>query len=167
MADLNNAIGNTITVSTNEWKYVANVETDLDPALPLVPCNISAINQVILNLIVNAAHAIADQQIVSGEAGKGTITLKTRNLGDFAEIRITDTGPGIPENIRPRIFDPFFTSKSVGKGTGQGLAIARTIITETHHGSIDFETEIGRGTTFIVRLPMQNNNALENYPPAE
>ena len=153
-ADLNDAIRNTIAVSTNEWKYVANVETDLDPALPLVPCNISGINQVVLNLIVNAAHSIADQQIVSGVTDMGTITLMTRNLGAFAEIRITDTGSGIPENIRSRIFDPFFTTKSVGKGSGQGLAIARTIITETHHGTIDFETAVGGGTTFIIRLPI-------------
>ncbi|MDP3481388.1 MAG: PAS domain S-box protein, partial [Desulfoprunum sp.] len=158
LADLNDAIRNTITVSTNEWKYVANIETDLDPALPLIPCNISAINQVVLVLIVNAAHAIADQQIDSDAAGKGTITLKTTNLGDFAEIRITDTGSGIPENIRTRIFDPFFTTKSVGKGSGQGLAIARTIITESHHGTIDFETGVGCGTTFIIHLPLQNKD---------
>jgi PAS domain S-box-containing protein len=153
LADLNDAIRNTIAVSTNEWKYVANVVTDLDPALPLVPCNISDINQVILNLIINAAHAITDRQIVGSAAGKGTITLKTRKIGEFAEILITDTGSGIPVNIRTRIFDPFFTTKSIEKGKGQGLAIARTIITETHHGTIDFETGVGCGTTFIIRLP--------------
>ena len=155
-ADLNDAIRNTITVSTNEWKYVAEIATDLDPTLPPVPCNISAINQVVLNLLVNAAHAIADHKESSGAAGKGTITVQTRNMGEFAEIRITDTGGGIPEDIRSRIFDPFFTTKVVGKGSGQGLAIARTIITESHHGSIDFESEIGHGTTFIIRLPLQS-----------
>ncbi len=153
LADLNDAIRNTITVSTNEWKYVAYIETDLDPGLSSVPCNISDINQVILNLIVNAAHAIADQQIVSNSATKGAITLKTRGIGNFAEIRVTDTGSGIPEGIRGRIFDPFFTTRSVGKGIGQGLAIARTIITKNHHGTIDFETGVGCGTTFIIRLP--------------
>ncbi len=153
LADLNDAIRNTITVSTNEWKYVANVETELDPALPLIPCNISDINQVILNLIVNAAHAIADRQVDQGITIMGTITLKTANLGDFVEIRITDTGSGIPEKIRTRIFDPFFTTRSVGKGTGQGLAIARTVITENHQGTIDFQTGAGTGTTFIIRLP--------------
>ncbi|MDP3479281.1 MAG: ATP-binding protein, partial [Desulfoprunum sp.] len=155
-ADLNDAIRNTITVSTNEWKYVADIATDLDPALPPVPCNISAINQVVLNLLVNAAHAISDHKESSGTADKGTITVQTRNIGEFAEIRITDTGGGIPEDIRSRIFDPFFTTKVVGKGSGQGLAIARTIITESHHGSIDFESEIGCGTTFIIRLPLQS-----------
>ncbi len=132
---------------------MAYIETDLDPGLSSVPCNISDINQVILNLIVNAAHAIADQQIVSNSATKGAITLKTRGIGNFAEIRVTDTGSGIPEGIRGRIFDPFFTTRSVGKGIGQGLAIARTIITKNHHGTIDFETGVGCGTTFIIRLP--------------
>ena len=154
LADLNDAIRTTITISTNEWKYVAEVDTDLDPALPPVPCDVSAINQVVLNLIVNAAQAIADK-IGSGTSGKGTITLQTRNCNNYAEIRVSDTGIGIPENIRSRIFDPFFTTKEIGKGTGQGLAIARTIITETHHGSIDFESEAGLGTTFIIRLPLQ------------
>jgi two-component system, NtrC family, sensor kinase len=133
---------------------VAEAETDLDPALPMVPCNISGINQVVLNLIVNAAHAIAQKTDGSGTAGKGIITVQTRNRGDYVEIRVGDTGGGIPENIRGRIFDPFFTTKAIGKGTGQGLAIARTIITEAHHGSIDFETETGSGTTFIIRLPL-------------
>ena len=156
-ADLNEAIESTITVSTNEWRYVADLEADLDPSLPPVPCNVSAINQVVLIMIVNAAHAIAGIT-KDGDAGKGRIGIRTRNLGDFVEIRISDTGGGIPENIRSRIFDPFFTTKEVGKGSGQGLAIARTIVTETHHGSIDFETELGLGTTFIVRLPLGEDN---------
>ncbi len=151
--DLNEAIRNTITVSTNEWKYVADVTIDLDPALPLVPCNISDINQVILSLIVNAARAIESRQIETGVKEKGTITVKTAHFGNFAEIRVIDTGCGIPDSIRNRIFDPFFTTRSVGKGTGLGLAIARTIITNNHHGTIDFETEIGTGTTFVIRLP--------------
>ncbi len=151
--DLNEAILSTITVSTNEWKYVADVETDFDPDLPKVPCVASAINQVILNLIVNAAHTIADLT-ENGAQRKGKITITTRTLGDFVEIRVSDTGKGIPEEFRNRIFDPFFTTKDVGKGTGQGLAIARTIITETHHGSIEFETDLGRGTTFIIKLPL-------------
>jgi len=152
-ADLNDAIRNTITVSTNEWKYVADVATDLDPDLPLVACNISDINQVILSLIVNAGRAIEDRQVEIGVQEKGTITLTTTNLNDFVEIRVTDTGCGIPDSIRTRIFDPFFTTRSVGKGTGLGLAIARTIITNNHNGTIDFETEVGSGTTFVIRMP--------------
>jgi signal transduction histidine kinase len=109
-------------------------------------------NQVILNLIVNAAHAIAD---VVGKEGakKGTIRVQTRNCPDWVEIRVRDTGSGIPEKVRARIFDPFFTTKEIGKGTGQGLAIARSVVVDKHDGSIDFETEEGKGTTFIIRLP--------------
>jgi PAS domain S-box-containing protein len=153
-ADLNEAIRSTVTVSTNEWKYVADLETDLDPQLPPVLCVVSAINQVVLNLIVNAAHAIAEATN-NGGSGKGTIRVQTRKIADQVEIRVVDSGKGIPEAIRNRIFDPFFTTKDVGKGTGQGLAIARTIICETHHGTLEFESEIDRGTTFIARLPLQ------------
>ena len=164
-ADLNEAIRSTIIVSTNEWKYVADIETDLDPTLPLVPCNISAINQVVLNLIVNAAHAI-EESSEGGGRGKGRIHIASKGLGDFAEIRVRDSGSGIPENIRNRIFDPFFTTKEVGKGTGQGLAIARTIICETHRGSITFDTETGRGTTFIILLPLAETGASLSPPTA-
>jgi signal transduction histidine kinase len=150
--DLNHAIQSTITVARNEWKYVADVVTDFDPSLPMVSCLAGEFNQVILNLIVNAAHTIAD--VVKGGAfEKGTITVQTRNSGEWVEIRIQDNGAGIPEKVRPRIFDPFFTTKEIGKGTGQGLAIARSVIVDKHQGTIQFETELGKGTTFIIRLP--------------
>ncbi|MBW2127660.1 MAG: hypothetical protein JRH08_18935 [Deltaproteobacteria bacterium] len=152
--DLNHAIENTITVAKNEWKYVAEMETDFDPALPPVPCLPGELNQVILNMIINAAHAIADV-MGDGSKGKGTIRITTRRDGNWAEIRISDTGTGIPEAIRDRIFDPFFTTKEVGKGTGQGLAIARSMIVDKHGGTIDFETQEGKGTTFIIRLPLE------------
>jgi PAS domain S-box-containing protein len=150
--DLNHAIQSTITVARNEWKYVADLETVFDPSLPLISCHPSEFNQVILNMIVNASHAIAD---VVGKNGsqKGKIKVQTRNCQDHLEIRISDTGSGIPEKVRPRIFDPFFTTKEVGKGTGQGLAIARSVVVDKHNGSIDFETEEGKGTAFIIRLP--------------
>ncbi len=151
--DLNKAIESTITVARNEYKYVAEMVTDLDPSLPLVPCRPDEINQVILNIIINAAHAIAD--VVGREpAEKGTISIKTRGHGDSAEIAISDTGGGIPEKIRTRIFDPFFTTKEVGKGTGQGLAISHAVIVEKHGGTIDFETVMGQGTTFFIKLPL-------------
>ena len=151
--DLNAALENTLTVARNEWKYVAEVVTDLDPNLPLVPCLPGDINQVVLNVLINAAHAIADA--LGDQAGaKGKITIHTRCAGAWAEIRIGDTGTGIPESIRTRVFDPFFTTKDVGKGTGQGLAIARAVVVKKHHGTIAFETEVGRGTTFIIRLPL-------------
>lgn len=151
--DLNHAIENTITVARNEWKYIADLETEFDKSLPQVSCLPGEFNQVILNLIVNAAHAIADA-LPKGSSGKGKIRVETRNLPTCAEIRISDTGTGIPEGIRNRIFDPFFTTKEVGKGTGQGLAIARSVVVDKHGGTIRFETEEGKGTTFILCLPL-------------
>jgi PAS domain S-box-containing protein len=150
--DLNRAIESTITVARNEWRYVAEVETDYDSSLPMVSCLPGEFNQAILILIVNAAHAIADA-IGKGGPEKGTIKVQTRYCPEWDEVRIQDTGSGIPENIRSRIFDPFFTTKEIGKGTGQGLAIARSVIVDKHGGTIHFETEEGKGTTFIIRLP--------------
>jgi len=149
--DVNHAVQSTISVARNEWKYVAKMETSLEPALPFVSCQPGQINQVILNLIVNAAHAIAERQGNSGTMG--TINVKTQSSPAGIEIRIADTGLGIPPHIRTRIFDPFFTTKEIGKGTGQGLAIARSVIVDKHDGTLDFETIEGEGTTFIIRLP--------------
>jgi signal transduction histidine kinase len=151
--DLNRAIESTTTVARNEWKYVADLVLDLDASLPAVHCLPGEFNQVILNLIVNASHAIADV-IGDGSKGKGTITIRTRRDGSWIEIRVSDTGSGIPEKARGRIFEPFFTTKPVGKGTGQGLAISRSVIVDKHGGTIAFETELGKGTTFIIRLPI-------------
>jgi PAS domain S-box-containing protein len=150
--DLNHAIETTVTVARGEWKYVAEVVTDLEPALPPVPCLPGEFNQVTLNLLINAAHAIGDV-VRKVEGSKGTIRISTRLDGAWVEIRISDTGTGIPEAIRDRIFDPFFTTKEVGKGTGQGLAIARSVIVDKHGGTLTFESEVGRGSTFIIRLP--------------
>ncbi|MEQ1604168.1 MAG: ATP-binding protein [Pyrinomonadaceae bacterium] len=151
--DLNKAIESTITVASNEWKYVATIVTDYDGDLPLVPCLTSEFNQVILNMIVNASHAIAD--VVNNESGgKGTITIRTKNKGDHVEVSITDTGSGMSEEILKKIFDPFFTTKEVGKGTGQGLAISHTVIVEKHKGTIEVISEVGRGTTFVISLPL-------------
>jgi len=150
--DLNHAISSTVTVARNEWKYVADLETDFDLSLPLISCLPGEFNQVILNLIINSAHAIADV-IKKGEAEKGKIVVQTKNCLEWVEIRIQDTGSGIPQDVRARIFDPFFTTKEIGKGTGQGLAIARSVIVDKHGGSIHFETEEGKGTTFIIHLP--------------
>lgn len=150
--DINKALESTIVVSRNEWKYVADLVTDLDPALPTVPCDPGELNQVFLNLIVNAAHAISD--VVSKRPReRGRITVSTRGDGPWVEVRIQDTGTGISEGIRPRIFDPFFTTKEVGRGTGQGLAICHSVIVKKLGGHLYFETEVGKGTTFVVRLP--------------
>lgn len=152
--NLNKAIAATVTVARNEWKYVADLVTDFASDLPLVPCLVGEFNQVILNLVVNAAHAITDSaQVKAG--GKGRIILSTRRDGEWVEIRVGDSGTGIPEHARTKIFDPFFTTKPVGKGTGQGLFITHSVITEKHGGTIVFETEMGIGTTFIIRLPLQ------------
>lgn len=150
--DLNKSIESTITVARNEWKYVADLETHYDPALPLVSCLPGEFNQVILNLIVNAAHAIG-AATEDGSRGKGMITVQTRDFSGWVEIRVQDTGTGIPQQIQTRIFDPFFTTKEIGRGTGQGLAIAYSVIVEKHGGTISFETAIGKGTTFKICLP--------------
>lgn len=153
LVDINQAISNTVTVARNEWKYVAELELDLDTNLPEVKCLVGEINQVILNLIVNAAHAI-EEAATSRENDKGKITIVTLNKGDHIEIQVTDTGTGIPEDIRHRVFDPFFTTKEVGSGTGQGLSIGHRVITEKHGGSLSFTTKSGVGTTFCISLPV-------------
>lgn len=149
--DLNHAIRSTLTIARNEYKYVADVETEFGD-LPFVTCHAGEVNQAVLNIIVNAAHAIGD--VVQGTGKRGRISIKTEHDGDSVIITIADTGGGIPEAIRDRICDPFFTTKEVGKGTGQGLAIARSVILEKHGGELTFESEVGKGTTFRLRLPV-------------
>ena len=151
--DINQAIETTITVARNEWKYVADVETHFDSNLPLVLCHAGEFNQVILNLLINAAQAIA-QALEGGSQGKGKIVVSTTCDQDWAEISISDTGAGIPEAVRSRVFEPFFTTKPVGKGTGQGLALAHTAIVRRHGGKIWFDSELGKGTTFYIRMPL-------------
>jgi signal transduction histidine kinase len=148
--DINQSIRNTVTVTASEYKYVADMETDL-AALPPVICSASDLNQVLINLVVNAAHAVAD--VVGASGQRGRIQIRTRPHADGVLISIEDTGGGIPADVADRIFDPFFTTKEVGRGTGQGLAIVRTIVTERHDGAITFTTEPGTGTTFRVYLP--------------
>ncbi len=150
--DLNHALQSTLTIARSEYKYVAEVEADFGD-VPPVRCYAGELNQVFLNILVNAAHAI---ESVVGDAGtKGTIRVRTRRDGDMAVISIGDTGGGIPDAIRDRIYDPFFTTKEVGKGTGQGLAIARSVVVEKHGGELSFVSEPGQGTTFTIRLPIE------------
>jgi two-component system, NtrC family, sensor kinase len=153
--DLNHAIENTIAFSRNAWKYVARVETSFNRQMPLVPCHLDQINQVMLNLIVNAAHAIGEANRDNGNLGD--IRVETESSGGWATIRISDTGTGIPKEIQSRIFDPFFTTKQLGKGTGQGLSMARAIAVQ-HGGDLRFESEVGRGTTFVLSLPLEPND---------
>jgi PAS domain S-box-containing protein len=150
--DLNRKIASTLVVARSEYKPWADVHTDF-ATLPPIHCNSSQINQVILNLVVNAAHAIAD--VVKDTGGRGRIDVKTRLDGDDVVISVTDTGGGIPEHVRPRIFEPFFTTKEVGRGTGQGLSIAHNVVVKSHGGRLHFETTSGQGTTFHVHLPVR------------
>ncbi len=150
--DINHALRNTLTVATNEWKYVANVETGLDDSIPEILGFPGELNQVFLNIIVNACHAIADRND-ENPGQKGLLRITSQSLEDCVEIRISDTGSGIPESAQGKIFEPFFTTKMVGKGTGQGLSIAYNIIVSKHKGHLSFETEPGKGTTFVIKLP--------------
>lgn len=153
-ADLNHAVETALTVSHNIWKNVLEAELDLQPDLPPTICNIGEINQVFLNLIVNAAHAVESQ----ARPSPGRLRLRTRADGGMAEVRFEDDGPGVPADLHERIFDPFFTTKPVGKGTGQGLAICRNIVAVKHGGSLSLENREDGGAVFIVRLPFSPPN---------
>ncbi len=158
---LNPIIETTVTVAGNEWKYVADMELDLDPELPNVPLFADEMGQVILNIIVNAAQAIDAKQGDNSENEKGIITITTRKIKNMVELSIHDTGQGIPEKVLPRIFDPFFTTKEVGKGTGQGLAISHDVIVDKHQGTIAAHSPLGKGTTFIIHLPLEKEKVDE------
>jgi two-component system, NtrC family, sensor kinase len=157
VADLNHGIEVTSVISKNEWKYSADLELNLDKSIPDVYCNIDEINQVILNMIVNAAHAITEKMTQNDEKGKGKIIISTKVKEQYVVIEISDTGSGIPQEIKDRIFDPFFTTKEVGKGTGQGLSIAHNIIVNNHKGSIKVDSTVGVGTNFIISIPYKES----------
>lgn len=150
--DVNHALESTIAVATNEWKYVAEIETEFDPSSPTVVALPVELNQVFLNILVNAAHAIGDAT-EQGALGKGCITVSTQALADSVEVSISDTGTGIPDDVKERIFDPFYTTKEVGKGTGQGLSIAHAVVVTKHEGRLWCESTPGSGTTFYIRIP--------------
>jgi len=152
--DLNRAIESTIIVSRNVWKYAATLGTDFDPGLPSVPCFPGEFNQVVLNLIVNGAHAIEEAKKSRGSGWIGRITVTTRRQEREAEISVEDNGTGISKEILPRIFEPFFTTKAVGKGSGQGLAIVHAVVVKKHGGRIRVESVPGEGTTFHIFLPL-------------
>lgn len=156
LIDLHEAIATTVTVARHEWKYVAEVATVFDARIARVPCHRNELNQVVLNLVVNAAHAIAERTN-GGAGGKGSIVIETELVGAEVEIRVRDDGTGMSKEVASRIFDPFFTTKPVGKGTGQGLAIARSVVVDKHGGTIRCESTPGLGTCFFVRLPMASS----------
>ena len=148
--DINRALESTVTVSRNTWKHTAEIRCTFDSSLPSVSCYAGELNQVFLNLIVNAVHAIEG----SGKSLPGQITISTRQENDEVVIAVEDNGSGIPEEIRDTIFDPFFTTKEVGKGTGQGLAICRDVIVTKHGGRIEVGGRMGEGAMFTLRLPI-------------
>lgn len=159
LTDINEAIESTVTVSRNEWKYVSEVKLNLASNLPQVECFPGELNQVLLNLIINAAHAIC-AKTNSGKEGRGTITITTCMLGDSVEVGVSDTGTGIPKEIREKIFDPFFTTKEVGKGTGQGLAMVYDVITKRHGGTFTATNiEEGSGAEFALTLPLMTQTS--------
>jgi len=153
VADVNRALQNTLMIARNEYKYVATVDLQCGD-VPEVMCNIGELGQVFLNLIVNAAHALADS---GRDPDTGKITIKTRVVENWAEFTFEDNGCGIPQEIIDKIYDPFFTTKEVGRGTGQGLAIARSIVVDKHAGRIAVQSTPGIGTCFTLRLPLQAN----------
>ena len=153
-ANINHALENTLVVARNEYKLLATVQTQFGE-LPDVNCNVSELNQVFLNLIVNAAHAIQES---GKDATTGVIAIRTSEAGGMVEVAIGDNGCGIaPEHVN-KVFEPFFTTKEVGRGTGQGLSIARAAVVTRHGGTLTFESEVGRGTTFFVRVPVHGVN---------
>ncbi|MBN1555350.1 MAG: PAS domain S-box protein [Phycisphaerae bacterium] len=154
LVDLNVMLEKTLTVSRNEWQHCCILETNYANDLPLIPCFAGEINQVFLNIIVNAAQAVKE---VVGDMRKGMLRIETRHKGSWAEVLIGDTGPGIPRSIQDQVFHPFFTTKDPGVGTGQGLSLAKTAV-EKHGGEISFQTEVGKGTTFVIRLPVTQSH---------
>jgi len=156
--DVNRAVESTVQVSRNEWKYVAELSLDLDPDLGLVPCYEGELKQVVLNIIVNAAHSITARRLATDATELGRIALRTERCDDVVRISVSDDGTGMDEDTRRRIFDPFFTTKEVGKGTGQGLSLAHNIIVQKHGGQIEVQSAPGRGATFVLVLPARWEN---------
>lgn len=156
LSNINKGIEVTVAISRNEWKYVADLIMLLDDNIPLVVCSLDEINQVILNMIVNAAHAI-EERYGKETSNKGEIKIVTSVENEFVIIEISDTGIGIDQEKINRIFDPFYTTKEVGKGTGQGLAISHDIIVNKHNGKILVESERSKGTIFKIHLPVKGN----------
>ena len=154
-ADLNEAIRTTAMISGSEWRQYSALEMRLDQNLPLLPCNISEINQALMNLIVNASHAI-ETRMARGDPRPGRIVIETCQTGNAVHISVRDNGSGIPPEIISKVYDPDFTTKPPGKGTGQGLAIVFDIVVRKHHGFIDLDSEPGLGTVFLLRLPLSH-----------
>lgn len=159
LTNLSEAIETTITVARNEWRYIAELTTNFDDSLPKINCVRDELNQVFLNIVVNAAHAIEDKA-KSLDSFKGEIKISTYQNDQFVTIEICDNGTGMPKEVQERIFDPFYTTKGVGKGTGQGLSLAYSVIVDRHQGKIDVNSIEGEGSTFIISLPLNSNHSV-------
>jgi signal transduction histidine kinase len=149
--DLNASLESTLVICRHETSTVAEIVTELG-VLPLVMANAGEINQVFLIVIINAVHAI--REVVEHTHRRGTISIKTWAQDGWVQIAITDTGTGIAPDVLDKIFEPFFTTKEVGEGTGQGLAIARSIVVGKHGGRLDVRSQVGSGSTFTIALPI-------------
>ena len=150
--DINRIIENTVKVSRNEWKYVAEIELDLDPDLPQIPGLPGPLGQSLLIMVVNSAQELAKSRSIESE-GKGTIRISTKLTDDIVEIRVAENGPGIPPDVLPRIFEPFFTTTEVGTGSGQGLSIAHSVVVDKHHGEI-WADNLYPGAMMVIHLPV-------------
>ena len=152
--DINDGLMSSITVSRNEWRYIAEVTTDFDKQLPHILGFPGDLNQAFLNVIVNAAHAI--ESLGGDQTSLGKIHISTSHSPEHVEITISDNGCGIPMSDQQKVFEPFYTTKQIGKGTGQGLSVVHTVITEMHQGEISIQSEVGVGTKIEIRLPINS-----------
>jgi two-component system, NtrC family, sensor kinase len=165
--DLNPIVENATVVATHAWKHVAELSMQLEPNLPFAPCVAGEIAQVVVNLVINAAQAIGDKVGHSGRKGRITVETRRGADADSVELRVTDNGIGIPEAIRARVFDPFFTTRTVGQGIGQGLAQVHAAVVNLHGGTVRFDSRIGEGTCFIVSLPLREAGQQAQGGPAQ
>jgi signal transduction histidine kinase len=148
--DLNQGVSSTLTVCQNEIKYACEITTEFAD-VPKIYCNPGQVNQVFLNILVNAAQAITSQE----RPEKGHINITTSSEAEWVVCKLKDDGPGIPQDIIDKIFNPFFTTKAVGKGTGLGLSVSHDIIVNKHKGQLSVDSIVGKGTTFTIKLPLQ------------
>lgn len=153
--NLNSLITNICTISSSEWKYVATIDFDLDHAIPDIFGMENELGQVLLNLIVNSAHAI-DENNQKLNRDMGCIKISTYQQGKHLFIKVKDNGVGIPTKILDKIYNPFFTTKEVGKGTGQGLSFVYAVI-QNHGGEIQVDSTVNEQTTFTLKLDLHES----------
>jgi signal transduction histidine kinase len=154
LQDINQILEKAITLTSGQWRDVAELEFNLAASLPTISVETDKLEQVFVNVLVNAVQAISEQNSSKIPGEKGLVTVSSRLEKEAILICFSDTGVGIKPEIMDRIFDPFFTTREVGQRTGQGLAISYKIIVEQHKGTIAFQSEVGNGTKCLIRLPL-------------